>query len=152
MRFFFLINFTGERNDLKLVLETIRKQLVDSFGAASLEEGAYHHGYNHITRLHWLTELEQLEKSLFELFLKPNDPNYVNTILTKMFNDWQLRIKVVQESVRVVEPLLCMRRVALNLAREVAEKKAPQAVPFLDKMLGESWLQSANVARAAGVR
>lgn len=89
---------------------------------------------------------------MFELFLKPNDPNYANTILTKMFNDWQLRIKVVQESVRVVEPLLCMRRVALNLAREVAEKKAPQAVPFLDKMLGESWLQSVNVARAAGVR
>lgn len=72
--------------------------------------------------------------------------------MKKLSNEWQLRIKVVQESLRVVEPLLCVRRVALSLARNIAEQKAPQAVPYIDNLLGETWLQSVNVARSAGVR
>lgn len=142
----------GHRDEFKEVVKSIKKQQVDSFGAASLEEGAYHHGYSYITRLHCLNELEQIEKSLFDLFLKPNDQNYAESIMKKLSNEWQLRIKVVQESLRVVEPLLCVRRVALSLARDIAEQKAPQAVPYIDNLLGETWLQSVNVARSAGVR
>ncbi|KAL1512933.1 hypothetical protein ABEB36_002432 [Hypothenemus hampei] len=141
----------GERSEFKHVLESIKKQQVEAFGAASLEEGAYHHGYNYIIRLHCLTELEQLEKCLFELILKPNDHNYAESIVNKLLNEWQLRLKVVQGSVRVIEPLLCLRRVALRLARDIADKKAPQAVPYLEKILGETWLQSVNVARSAGI-
>ncbi|ERL94616.1 hypothetical protein D910_11893 [Dendroctonus ponderosae] len=140
-----------ERDEFKRVLESIKKQQVDSFGAASLEEGAYHHGYSYIAHLHCLNELEQLEQKLVDLFLKPNDRNYAESIVQKLANEWQLRIKVVQESVRVVEPLLCLRRVALNLARDIAERKAPQAVPHLENLLGETWLKSVNVARRAGM-
>lgn len=134
------------------MLASIKKQQVDSFGAASLEEGAYHHGYSYIAHLHGLNELEQLEQRLFDLFLKPNDRNFAETIVQKLAHEWQLRIKVVQESVRVVEPLLCLRRVALSLAKDIAERKAPQAVPHLENLLGETWLKSINVARRAGVR
>ncbi|XP_066138403.1 serine/threonine-protein kinase ATR [Euwallacea fornicatus] len=141
----------GQRNEFKRVINELKRQQVDCFGAASLEEGAYHHGYSYITHLHRLTELAQLEKALFDLLVKPNDSNYAESILSKLSNEWQLRIKVVQESVRVVEPLLCLRRVALNLTKSIVEVKAPQAVPFLDKLLGETWLQSINVARTAGI-
>ncbi|XP_030746712.1 serine/threonine-protein kinase ATR-like isoform X2 [Sitophilus oryzae] len=141
----------GERDLFKSTLESIKRQQVESFGSASLEEGAYQHGYNYITRLHCLNELEQIEKTLSELFLKPNDKNYAEKIMKKLSYEWQLRIKVVQTSVRILEPLLCVRRVALNLGREIVKKKVPQAVTFFDGLLGESWLQSVTVARNAGV-
>ncbi|XP_050294547.1 serine/threonine-protein kinase ATR [Anthonomus grandis grandis] len=140
-----------QRDEFKELIESLKKQQVESFGATSLEEGAYHHGYGYITRLHCLNELEQLEKTLNDLFLKPNDSNYAETIMTHLSKEWQLRIKVVQESVRIMEPLLCIRRVALSLARNISEKKAPQALPYFDNLLGEMWLQSVNVARSAGV-
>lgn len=44
-----------------------------------------------------------------------------------------------------------MRRVALNLAKKIAEEKFRGAVPLLDSLIGECWLLSAKVARAAGV-
>ncbi|KAF7269206.1 hypothetical protein GWI33_017672 [Rhynchophorus ferrugineus] len=141
----------GERDLFNSTLECLKRQQVESFGSASLEEGAYHHGYSYITNLHCLTELEQIEKTLFQLYLKPNDKNYAEKIMKKLSNEWQLRIKVVQTNIRNLEPLLCLRRVVLNLGRNIAEEKMPKAVPFFDELLGESWLQSVTIARNAGV-
>lgn len=59
--------------------------------------------------------------------------------------------QIVQESVRTIEPLLCLRRVALDLAKNVAKNKAPSAVGILDTLIGECWIQSAKTARIAGV-
>ncbi|KAJ8938742.1 hypothetical protein NQ318_016037 [Aromia moschata] len=116
---------TSERNEFKSTLNGLLKQNVESFGAASLEEGAYQHGYNCVSKLHALTELQQVEKTLHELLLKPNDQIYCENLLKKLTEEWMLRIKVVQESVRVIEPLLCLRRVSLSLTKKIAEGKNP---------------------------
>lgn len=59
--------------------------------------------------------------------------------------------QIVQESVRTIEPLLCLRRVSLNLAKSIAANRMPGTVPTLETLIGECWLQSAKTARAAGV-
>lgn len=59
--------------------------------------------------------------------------------------------QIVQESVRTIEPLLCLRRVSLNLAKVIARDKVPGAVPTFDTLIGECWMQSAKTARATGV-
>ncbi|XP_018574027.1 serine/threonine-protein kinase ATR-like, partial [Anoplophora glabripennis] len=141
----------GNRDEFKNTLDGLLKSQVESFGAASLEVGAYQHGYSCISKLHALNELRQVENTLSELFLKPNDNTYTKNVMMKLTDEWMLRIKVVQESVRVVEPLLCMRRVSLNLAKKIAEERVPQAIPFLNSLIGEHWLLSAKTARAAGM-
>ncbi|KAJ8944483.1 hypothetical protein NQ314_009467 [Rhamnusium bicolor] len=141
----------GARNEFKITLDGLLKHQIESFGAASLEEGAYQHGYSCISKLHALNELQQVEKTLYELLLKPNDQNYAENLMKKLMDEWMLRIKVVQESVRVIEPLLCLRRVSLNLAKKIAEEKVPQAVPFLNSFIAECWLLSAKTARSAGM-
>lgn len=70
------------------------REQVESFGAASLEEGAYQHGYAYISKLHALHELEQVEKLVQELKLKPNDQQFGNSLILKLKNEWSLRLKV----------------------------------------------------------
>lgn len=67
---------------------------MDSFGAASLEEGAYQHGYGYISKLHALNELQQVEKIVNELLLRPNDNKFAENLIEKLMNEWSLRLKV----------------------------------------------------------
>ncbi|KAL3272429.1 hypothetical protein HHI36_013911 [Cryptolaemus montrouzieri] len=147
-----LIHFNkGERNEFKDTLDFLKLQQVNSLGAASLEEGAYQHGYSYISRLHSLNELQRVEKFIFELLVRPNDNKFVENIINKLKNEWQLRIKIVQESVRIVEPILCLRRVALEQGKKLIERRVPDAVSHINALLGECWLLSAKTARSARV-
>ncbi|XP_023017943.2 serine/threonine-protein kinase atr isoform X2 [Leptinotarsa decemlineata] len=147
-----LLHFkNGERSEFSGTVDGILKQQVLSFGAASLEEGAYQHGYGYISKLHALNELQQVEKVISDLLVKPFDQRYAENLMKKLMNDWTLRIKVVEESVRIIEPLLCLRRVSLGLAKKIAEDKINGAVPYLNSLIGDCWLQSARIARASGM-
>lgn len=57
----------------------------------------------------------------------------------------------MQESTKIIEPILCLRRVALAQTKRIIQDKVPSAIPFIDSLLGESWLFSAKIARRAGV-
>lgn len=57
----------------------------------------------------------------------------------------------MQESVKITEPILCLRRVMLNEAKKLLEEQRPSAVPLIDSLLGECWLTSAKTARSAAV-
>lgn len=76
-------------------MHNLSKQQVEAFGAASLEEGAYQHGYGYISKLHALNELQQVEKIVSDLLLKPNDQRYAENLMKKLKNEWLLRIKVI---------------------------------------------------------
>lgn len=71
------------------------QEQVEYFGAAILEEGAYQHGYDYISKLHALNELQQVEQVINELLLKPNDQQFANTLVSKLTNEWSLRLKVI---------------------------------------------------------
>ncbi|RZC32904.1 serine/threonine-protein kinase ATR, partial [Asbolus verrucosus] len=147
-----LLSFQNQdRRLFATTLEKLKSQQMELLGAASLEEGSYQHGYCYISRLHALNELYQVEKATYEMLLKPNDNTFVESVISHLAKEWELRIKVVQESVRIVEPLLCLRRVAVEQSKRIIERRVPNAIPLLNSLLGECWLLSANTARAAGI-
>ncbi|XP_044758902.1 serine/threonine-protein kinase atr [Coccinella septempunctata] len=147
-----LIHFgKGERNEFQCTLESLKLQQVDSLGAASLVEGAYQHGYGYIARLHSLNELQQVEKCMHSLLVQSNDNKLIERVINDLKGEWELRLKVVQESVRIMEPILCMRRVALEQGKKLIEEKLPNAIPYIDALLGECWLLSVKTARSARV-
>lgn len=148
---FMLMYLSGKRNEFDNVLSFLKGELVNEFGAASLEEGAYQHGYSNISKLHALNELEQVEKVIYELLARSNDHNACQSILKKLTSEWELRIKVVQESTKIIEPVLCLRRVALEQAKEILNSKVPDAIAPLNSLMGECWLLSAKIARETGV-
>lgn len=86
--------------------------------------------------------MEHLERTVREL-----ERSTTESALEQLASEWELRIKVVQESVKVTEPILCMRRVMLNEAKE----KFGERLPLIDSLLGELWLMSAKTARSATV-
>ncbi|XP_056649111.1 serine/threonine-protein kinase ATR-like isoform X3 [Diorhabda sublineata] len=141
----------GERNYFKSTIDGLMMQQVFSFGATSLEEGAYKSGYGCVSKLHALNELQQVEKIIFDLLDSPNNREYAENVIKKLSKEWSLRLKVVQESVGIIEPILCLRRVSLNLAKHIAEEKFQTALPYLNSLIGESWLLSAKTARSAGM-
>ncbi|XP_065155593.1 LOW QUALITY PROTEIN: serine/threonine-protein kinase ATR [Atheta coriaria] len=142
-----LIHFrNGDRNAFKQQLETLKMIQVDSLGASSLEEGTYQHGYYYIARIHAINELEQIENGVHELLLRPQSEQSAHAIINQMKDEWELRLKCVQQSVKVIEPILCLRRAALDIAKQKAEKNVKPAVGALHSLLGDTWLKSAVIA------
>lgn len=75
----------------------MKLQQVDSLGAASLEEGAYQHGYGYIARLHSLNELQQVEKCIYKLLHQQNDNKLIEKVVNDLKSEWELRLKVIHE-------------------------------------------------------
>lgn len=76
------------------ISDGLMQEQVESFGAATLEKGAYQHGYGYISKLHALNELQQVERVVNELLLKPNDQQFAHSLITKLMKEWSLRLKV----------------------------------------------------------
>lgn len=55
---------------------------------------------------------------------------------------------MVEESVRIQEPILNLRRVAIERLQSKVLRRPPR---ISHKLLGDLWLNSAKVARRAGV-
>jgi hypothetical protein len=65
----------------------------------------------------------------------------------QLIEEWEDRLKNVQQFSRTKEPILSMRRTILVLIKKLVEEKLPNIAKFLDKEVGKSWLQSAITAR-----
>ncbi|KAK5640945.1 hypothetical protein RI129_009492 [Pyrocoelia pectoralis] len=141
----------GKMEEFNNILNSLSISQVDSLGAASLKEGAYQHGYVYAARLHAITELKQIGNMIKELLVRPNDHKVCESVLKKLMTEWKLRLKIVHESRRIQEPILCLRRVGILQAKTILAKRAPHSVNLLNSILGESWLHSATIARASGV-
>lgn len=133
------------------VIDKLRYHQVELFGAASVEKGCYQQGYSYISRLHALNELQHAEAITRDILLRPENEAFIITALRNLAREWELRIKVVQDSTKIIEPLLCLRRVIIEQIKRRIGVKAPSAIPHLNSLLGECWLLSATTARKAGI-
>ncbi|KAM8833099.1 serine/threonine-protein kinase ATR [Synchiropus picturatus] len=115
-------------------LKSVRKEQVVPLSAASYEYGTYQRGYEYIVRLHMLSELEHT----FAELNKQKDLHKVN--FNQVSLHWSDRLEMTQKSFRAKEPLLSLRRALLSLG----------SMPMSEELIGESWLQSARVARKGG--
>jgi len=130
-------------------LDMLRSEEMVPLSAASMETGSYQRGYQHIVRLHMLSELEEGLRCLMNF-----DPAYrscsINTEdryqldLPTLSRHWQARLQCCQLSYRYQDPILNLRRILLQLAS--AERGLS-----VDTDVGQCWLQSARVARECGL-
>jgi hypothetical protein len=65
----------------------------------------------------------------------------------QLMEEWEERLKNVEQFSRTKEPILSMRRTVLVLAKSIIEEKLPEVAKYLDKEVGKCWLQSAITAR-----
>jgi hypothetical protein len=65
----------------------------------------------------------------------------------RLMEEWEDRLKNVQQFSRAKEPILSMRRTILVLAKGLIGEKLPEVAKYLDKEVGKCWLQSAVTAR-----
>ncbi len=152
----------------------MRLDLMRVISAVNLERNSYPRAYENLVKLHVLAELEsavalvehaprvdqfrtQFAQVALHLFsssppetrflFSSTEPSFSGT--DQLLEDWDARLSAVQASVRFMEPILSMRRVALKLIQPRLEAQQPALLDVVEAEIGESWLVSARLARKA---
>ncbi|XP_054272921.1 serine/threonine-protein kinase ATR-like [Macrosteles quadrilineatus] len=137
----------GNQDEMVAGLDHIRQALVRNLAGCSLTKSAigYRHGYDVVVKLHILTELEKVGQMVFKMKGRPVQEmeSMFRQVVQKELDD---RLKVVQTSYRVLQPILGVRRVVLSLAKDID----PQLQPLFTTEIGNSWLKSIEIARKSG--
>ena len=135
----------GKENMVKKHLNNVRSGLMGPLSAASMESGSYLRGYEYIVRLHMLNEIEQVQKVLFNLPTNVEKMGCSEELdkmsLDDLLNQWDARLKFMQPSFRIQEPVLTFRRTLLTLIPNNNQLK---------EQIGKWFLSTAMVAREAG--
>ncbi|XP_033634079.1 serine/threonine-protein kinase ATR-like [Asterias rubens] len=122
-------------------LRNVRSALMGPLSAASMESGSYQRGYEYITRLHMLRDLERGVRCLGGLRSSANPDD--QTSRSELLTNWEARLDMTQSSFRAQQPILCLQRIILRLSEGPEEGNQ-------NKDVGLCWLKSAKVARKAG--
>ncbi|XP_064607735.1 serine/threonine-protein kinase ATR-like [Liolophura sinensis] len=125
-------------------LKSLRGEQMGPLSAASMESGSYQRGYENITRLHMLNELEQGLKSLAGFPSVTPDSTFTATPRPELLRQWEARLSMAQCSFRTQEPILTLRKTLFLLTQDKDDH------PMMDLETGRIWLRIAKVARKAG--
>lgn len=88
-----LLSFRSKQTiKFQTVIEEMRHQQMEALGSATLEEGAYQHGYGYISRLHVLNEMQRIERLTSEILMRNGD--IVEDLVKQLVFEWELRLKV----------------------------------------------------------
>ena len=98
-------------------------------------------------RLHILNEVERAEETVQALLKEVSNEQHCMSLAEQLMEEWEVRLKNVEQFSRTKEPILSMRRTVLVLAESLIEEKLPTVAKYLDKEVGKCWLQSAVTAR-----
>lgn len=135
----------GKEDMVKRHLNNVRSELMGPLSAATMESGSYLRGYEYIVRLHMLNEIEQVQKVLFNFSTNAEkmdcggESDKMN--VEDLLNQWDSRLKFMQPSFRIQEPILTFRRTLLTLIPNNDQLK---------EQIGKWLLSTAMVAREAG--
>lgn len=122
------------------------------------EQNCYHKGYSNVMKLHLISEIEQAY-SLTSKILDDDlelDLEQTTSSFKKLFQDWDFRLQLLQPAARIVEPVLCLRRVVLNevkslvSARNMDENIFSAVENQINDYIGTSWIKSIELAREDG--
>lgn len=149
----YLLNSLIEnRGDVPERLKIVRRHLIKPLSIAMMDRSAYFRGYQNLLVLHGIEDfalsLEALDAN--EFATQTIDENSVDVLRPKLVNElkslfslWGKRNKLVQPSLRSLEPPMAWQKtISLVLA-----KKYPFLKPNIDIELGKMCLISADIAR-----
>ncbi|XP_060578307.1 serine/threonine-protein kinase ATR-like [Ruditapes philippinarum] len=130
-----------KEDDFLQHLQIARQEQVGPLSAASFEMGSYQRGYEYIVRLHLLNEIEEN----MHVFMNLGEDDGGNITKQDLVSQWQTRLKMMQSSFRIQEPVLTMRRTLMTLNEHEGQSDLD-----LDREVGHSWLSSAKIAHKTG--
>uniref|UniRef100_T1JZU2 Serine/threonine-protein kinase ATR n=2 Tax=Tetranychus urticae TaxID=32264 RepID=T1JZU2_TETUR len=103
-----------DETNFRKMLREIRKREMDPLSISSSEQGAYIRCYQHILRLHMLTDIEKFAQFVFKHNEKKADVQIQNDFFN-LIHDWIRRNNLVQSSLRCQEQVFNLQRVLLSL-------------------------------------
>lgn len=121
------------------------------------EQNSYQKGYANVMKLHLISEIEQARNSMNQVIDANGKLRNINA-MQKLFLDWTARTQLLQPVPRIVEPVLCLRRIVINEAKKILRKRMermPDAFTAVEQQInnfvGESFIKSTELAREAGM-
>lgn len=147
-----LLNFhKGTEETFYKELERTRYALIQPLNVSNREEGSYEYGYPQVMKLHILNELQKVEKVFSKIKSSEGDFNTSRVLLDNLIAEFDKREMIVHTSVRVLEPMYCLRRIALQQAQHLLVNQPENVRNMVDTHIGNYWLKSARVARLNGM-
>ena len=121
-------------------LDKIQTRIMNPIAATASESGAYLRSYQHLGRLHMLTDIEKAACSFFNMTEKKDrSPRRFENLI----DSWEQRNQSVLFSTRILEPILTLQRILYNMAEDDTNEK-------FYREISSSWLQSSKLARKNG--
>uniref|UniRef100_A0A8D9BTK4 non-specific serine/threonine protein kinase n=2 Tax=Cacopsylla melanoneura TaxID=428564 RepID=A0A8D9BTK4_9HEMI len=134
--------------NLTLVKEEVaqlRRVLTDALYTAT----GYREGYDYIVKLHMLTEFEKLATLSIQSVSKQHlTPTQLTNEFSDLISNFDQRLQLMQPQGRVIEPVLCLRRVSLTVAQQLFSDKS-FLLELFNQAIGNCWLKSIEIARKA---
>lgn len=151
----------GDDSDFAQEIDKSRLSVMSGLRIVGDEPNIYHKGYANVIKLHLISEIEQAykivsdiqAKCLLAVEIRPE----IKGLLNGFLNDWDARLKLLQPTVRIVEPVLCLRRILLNMVQSLLKVRlndtnvSKDIENQLNRYIGKSWIRSAELARVAGM-
>lgn len=116
------------------------------------EQNPYQKGYSHLMKLHMISEIEQARETMNKI-IKSDSSQMCIEILENFFKDWEVRLHLLQPTARNVEPVLCLRRIVMNEAREILVSRMTNSNTLeklkniINTYIGDCWMKSSELAR-----
>lgn len=121
------------------------------------EQNCYHKGYSNVMKLHLISEIEQAHSLMSNILNGDLNASQIPDAVKKLFDDWDGRLQVLQPAARIVEPVLCLRRILLNEVKSLVadhcnlSKNIFKALEDqVNDYVGRSWIKSIELARDDG--
>lgn len=115
-------------------------------------QNCYHSNYSNVMKLHLISEIEQAHSIKSNILNGHLSVSQITNAVEELFNNWNGRLQLLQPEIRVIEPVLCLRRVLLNGLKDlVANHLEENILNVLKKQLNnyieKLFIKSIELAR-----
>lgn len=147
----------NDTNLFELEINKSRLAVLKGLRIVGDEQNCYHKGYSNVMKLHLISEIEQAHSLTSQILNGGLSGTQISDSIKKLFDDWDGRLQVLQPAARIVEPVLCLRRILLNEVKSLVadhrnlNENIFQALKHqINDYIGTSWMKSIELARDDG--
>lgn len=152
-----LLDFRKNDNQLfEFEIDKSRLAVLKDLRIVGDEQNCYHKGYSNVMKLHLISEIEQAYYLTSKILNGELDSTQISSALKQLFGDWDGRLQLLQPAARIIEPVLCLRRIVLNELKSLASGRGMNENIFkslenqINDYIGTSWIKSIELAREDG--
>lgn len=135
-------------------IDNCRLSVLKQLQVTEDEQSCYIKGYPFVIQLHLLSEIETLYEAV-NFLSTASSVALCSEYLEKFFMNWDARLEIIKPTAKIIEPILCYRRILLNettnsikkLTENMEVKEFCENV--INRYIGKSLLKSVELARDA---